>query len=384
MSHAVISPRDILSLQEEAQNMGRNFYSKPKVHRTAARAARWYFRPSIPTLDNGAWVPKLGDRIYIGLCSEVSKREADRVRDEYCKTLNRTPAMVQSQIRFADLVEAYRQVYLPTLAISTQRGYETRINRHILPAFGDRQLCKIGPQEIQGWINEIDGTVNTRKVVLATLASIFEAAADWGYTRERNPCSRVKVGTGTREERDLTVPEPHEIAALLAVTHEPYTTAIEVGLYCGLRPGEVRGLVGRSVDPPYLRVIFNRDRKTGQLGSPKRRSQRRVALPEWLAGKLSALVTAPTALLWPDLEYSALWEHFNTRARMIGIWKPGFSLHTLRRCYATYRDELGAEGLQEAMGHRSKAMTDRYIKPGVRRQLEQVEAMRSMVVGGVQ
>ena len=188
--------------------MGRNFYSKPKVHRTTARAARWYFRPSIPTLNGDAWEPTLGNRIYIGLCSEVSKREADRVRDEYCKTLNRTPAMVQSQIRFADLVETYRQVYLPILVASTQRGYKTRINKHILPAFGERQLCKIGPQEIQAWINGIEGTVNTRKVVLATLASIFEAAADWGYTRERNPCSRVKCGTGTREERDLTVPEP--------------------------------------------------------------------------------------------------------------------------------------------------------------------------------
>jgi len=46
MSHAVISPRDILSLQEEAQNMGRNFYSKPKVHRSATMTQR-YIKPGV-------------------------------------------------------------------------------------------------------------------------------------------------------------------------------------------------------------------------------------------------------------------------------------------------------------------------------------------------
>jgi len=379
---------DILTLKE-IQEMGRNFATNPKLQKTAPKKApaRWYIRPSAPVLQGGRLKPKQFNPVYLGYCDEMTQREAERAAVEVCRALNRTivTGFAKSEIQFGKFVEMYRKDYLPALAPETQRGYEIRIEKHILPAFGDWQLARITKQDVQNWVNRIDGTINTRRVVLGTLASIFSAALEWEYLEKRNPCDRVRITRGSQPERDLTVPEPEDLNRFLAATYEPYRTMIEVGLYCGLRPGEVRGLIGRSVDPPYLHVLFNRDRHTNELGPPKRRSKRRVALPDWLAVKLEMFASAGLdALLWPSVEYCAMWEHFHTRAKAAGIWRPGMSWHTLRRCYATYMNEMGAEGLQQAMGHKSATMTQKYIRPSVRRQLEQVEAMRSMVVGGVQ
>lgn len=382
-----MTTRDILALQE-SEIMGRRFYTKPEVHRTKAEHPRWYCRPSKPVLVAGVMRPKQMNPVYLGFCSSMSRRQAEKARDEVCATLNRTPAMVQSQVVFGDLLTSYRQTYFPTLAASTQRGYDSRIRCHIEPAFGQRRLCEIGAQEVQGWLNGIDGTHKTKSLILAVLASVFEAAADWGYTTERNPTKRVKVRGAPG--RDLTVPEPHMLARLLTAIEEPYILPVEVGLFCGLRAGEIRGLISRSVDPPRLHVIWSRDRETNELREPKRNSRRDAPLPEWLAARLLAL--APTGdddLVFPGLAYSALWEHFNSRAKAVGLWRPGFGLHTLRRCYVTYRREQGGEQLQQALGHRTAAMTEAYNRPGIERQLVEVQRMWEMIYfepaeGGVQ
>lgn len=84
-----ITPRDILGLQKEAEAMGRNYYTCPKVHKTSARRARWYFRPSIPVLNKrGRMRPKLGDRVYLGFCDEATLGQAKKARAEICSSIN--------------------------------------------------------------------------------------------------------------------------------------------------------------------------------------------------------------------------------------------------------------------------------------------------------
>ena len=68
----------------------------------------------------------------------------------------------------------------------------------------------------------------------------------------------------------------------------------------------------------------------------------------------------PDDLLWPDLTHYKLWKQFGTRMKACKLWREGMSIHTLRRCYATYTQ---GQGLQEALGHTSDTMTARYIRP---------------------
>ena len=375
---------DILNFQQEVEKMGRNFYSCPKVHTTKAKRSRWFIRPSVPILEDGVWTPRQIGPVYLGFVKDISKREAEKARDEYCKTLNRTPVTIQSQIRFGDYLDNYEAVQLPTFAESSQQGYQSRIRHHIRPAFGDRRLCDLKPKDIQAWMNAISGTQNTKSVLLATLSSILETATDWGYLSGRNPCRRIRV-KATEQARDLTVPSPAELAIFLEATSAPYTLPLELCLFCGLRIGEARGLVRRAIRPPELHVLFQRERYTNKLIPPKKGSTRRVPLPEWMAEKiLGVLPAGENELLFPDIEYRAIWEHSHTRAKAVGIWRPGFGPHSLRRCYSTYRNQAGGESLQQAMGHRSEAMTRAYIRPTLARQLEEVNAMRSLIFGGVQ
>ena len=88
---------------------------------------RWYIRPSAPILGpDGAVRSQQLAPVYLGLVSEMGKREAEKARDAYCQTLNRTPAMVQAQVKFGDLLDSYEQGFVPTLTPPSQNTYRIR------------------------------------------------------------------------------------------------------------------------------------------------------------------------------------------------------------------------------------------------------------------
>ena len=72
-------------------------------------------------------------------------------------------------------------------------------------------------------------------------------------------------------------------------------------------------------------------------------------------------------LIWPDENYFGLQKKFRRLAKKAGIQFRGFGFHTLRRTYASWRDELGLSGrpdenLVRDMGHSNTAMTEHYIQ----------------------
>jgi integrase len=272
-----------------------------------------------------------------------------------------------------DLVAAYRAAFLPGLKPSTRHTYSHQIDRHILPTFGELRLFEIDALKAQQWVYTLEKAGlarSSRSNSVVVLRSIFEAAEEWGYFTGRNPCKKTKLGTGA-DVWDKRALEPAEALRLLRICAEeqPIGIVVEVALFTGLRVSEVLGLTWGAVDNRRALIEVRQARsQQGEFADPKTaRGRRHVDLGP-LATKLVRPAGAKdSCLIWPDENYFGLQKKFRRLAKAAGIQFRGFGFHTLRRTYASWRDELGLSGrpdenLVRDMGHSNTAMTEHYIR----------------------
>jgi len=353
--------------------MGRPRSQHPNVLKTKTNRPEWYIRVMVDVLVDRNRTARKEQAIYLGCVDEIGKRAAERIRDEKLKEINNTPAVIQSQVLFKDLVEAYRTAYLPGLKPSTRHSYSHRLSKYILPSFGGLRLFEVDALKVQQWVYAMEDSGlarATRRINLAVLRSVFEAAEEWGYFVGRNPCKKTKLGGGG-EVWDKRALEPAEALRLLRICcdEQPLGIIAEVALFTGLRVGEVLGLTWGAID--YRRALIEVRQARSQQGEyadPKTpRGRRRVDL-----GPLATKLIRPNGakdsdLIWPNEDYFHLQDKLRCRAKQAGVEFRGFGFHTLRRTYASWRDELGLtsrpdESLVRDMGHSSTGMTAHYIR----------------------
>src|ERR1700693_4522502 len=111
----------ILPLKED--RMGRPRYQHPNVLKTKGKHPRWYVRVMVDVLVDRNRTERKEQAIYLAFCDEKGKREAEKRRDEKLKDVNNTPLVIQSQVLFKDLAEAYKSTKVPGLKPSSRDGY---------------------------------------------------------------------------------------------------------------------------------------------------------------------------------------------------------------------------------------------------------------------
>jgi integrase len=364
---------EILPSLEELQRMGRPRYQRPSVLKTNAKRPQWYVRVVIDVLADSNRLERKEQAIYLGFCSEMGKREAEKLRDEKLEAINNTPLVVQSQVLMKDLVQAYKEGYLPGLKASTRYDFGYQLDAHILPAFGTLRLCDISSLKVQQWVYHLEDSglaKSSRRKTLVVLRSVFDAAEEWGYFTGRNPCKKKLLGAGG-PVRDLRPLEPSEALRLLHVLTDiqPLGLIVEVALFTGIRVGEVLGLTWGAIDYRRGMIEVRQGRsQQGDLDDPKTpRGRRRLDLGP-LVSKLARPKGAKDGdLIWANAYYTTLQKRLRTLAKRVGIEFVGFGFHTLRRTYASWRDELRLaaapdQGLVRDMGHGSAGMTARYVQ----------------------
>ena len=132
-------------------------WQDPKIE-TRADAPRpyYYIRPYVPQAGS-AGLQRIQKRIALGYCDETTMRQAHARKQEIMAPINQGKFILQAQIRFAELVEKYREARLPKLGAATQRKYEAHLDNHILPVFGRAELADIDRQSIEAWLNREAG-----------------------------------------------------------------------------------------------------------------------------------------------------------------------------------------------------------------------------------
>lgn len=266
-------------------------------------------RGSIQRLDRDRWRVFATVHDETGASRRVSKtvsgsrNDAERVLDSMLGMEG-----ARRDRPFSEVVEAYldhvrARVADGRMAASTLQGYEGKLRRSIVPALGSVMASEVTAQRVQRFLDSLG---RDRAATWRVLRVVLNWAYRAGYVPER-VCDHVEpvrqrtgaVGPGDVYTRD-------EVAAILALEMEPaLKTAVVLALSCGLRRGEICGLLWGDYDGRCIDV-----RRAWGKDAPKTEaSAARLIVPRWARGYLDAIRgddAEPVVGLAPD-RVTCLW-----------------------------------------------------------------------------
>jgi len=314
--------------------------------------------------------------------------EADLFRGDWVDPL-------VGQRAFGDWADDWLKVTVH-LKGKTRYGYESILRTHVLPHFKAWEVGRIDRPAVKIFLAGLQangiapGTLaNVRQVLRSVLGIAMDAGA-----LKANPCDRVQVPRGRREEMHFLGHD--QVAALAeAIAHPPvragggehrrkaypeYGLLVRFDAYTGLRAGELAALRVGRVDLMHRAVeVAESASEVGgriEFGEPKTYQHRRVPLPLALVDELAPFLAGrnPSDLafhgpdggpLRPGNFYA---RHFKPAVEHIG--ETGLRFHDLRHTYAGFLIGQGAHprAMMERLGHSSITVTlDRYghLLPGL-------------------
>jgi integrase len=255
-------------------------------------------------------------------------------------------------------------------AASTRAGYMTKLNVHVLPAFGGVQLRAISGLAIREWVAGMQAggvSRHTARQAKQVLGAILKLAAEEGYIA-RNPAAGVKIGKVARGEQQFLTDA--EVAELAVCIDKRYAEWVWFMAYSGLRWGEAAALRRGRVRGNQVRVVQSLSEVGGAHFKPtKTFDTRTVVLPslvgELLAGYLaSAGEPSPEGLVFTSPEGGPLnSRNFRRRVWQLALEAAGLPaslrMHDLRHTCAALMISEGAnpKQVQCHLGHSSITVT---------------------------
>lgn len=248
---------------------------------------------------------------------------------------------------------------------------------------GRMRLQAVQPSHIRGVLDNLAGRLSPRTVrkVRQRLFQVFEEALNLEAVY-RNPVAPVKVRTPSRTEKVSRTLEEWEVQAFLEAldAHPDKRTALALRLClaCGLRKGEVLGLMWQDLDLDrgelHVRRTWVHDGEKAVLSLPKTQtSNRTVPIPQATLKRLLAyrdwwrekLGQDPPPDWWVfpgnqgdrPLDLNALNHTLRRIAKRLGLGR--VRVHDLRHTYGSLLLAHGApvELVAERMGHANPNIT---------------------------
>lgn len=237
---------------------------------------------------------------------------------------------------------------------------ESRFRVHILPFFGDRQMCRVTQKLVDQFARAMEKKTSVRigqkterplspqtiKNCLTVLQTFLGA---YGVTIS----ARYKVPT--TEYR--WIKERDDVSMFLRACAGWFRIAAALALYAGLRKGEVAGLRRRSIDWQRKFIAVDHSYEGGTKGGRVRyvpmAPELETILDEWLRSTPGELVVPG---ITPETDLAQYAAQACTRA---GI--PPVNFHGLRHTFASHlalRSSISTVGT--LLGHRDPKTTMRY------------------------
>lgn len=220
-------------------------------------------------------------------------------------------------------IEWFRTFKQPHISKSTLNQYRSFMNRHVLPAFGDRRIRAIRSTELQQFADSLAGKSESEiGYTLAILRNVFQRACV-DRILKNNPMDHVTTPPhkAVAEKRPLT-PEERQKLEQLCVTH-PYGPFLACMYYLGVRPGEARGLMWGDFDWTANTVHIQRDvdhADSDHFGKLKTKSSDRIIpVPDSLRRILFPLRGLPNALLFQGIRPGRPWSEETFRKRWVEL-----------------------------------------------------------------
>ena len=309
------------------------------------------------------------------------KGDAQRRLTELLSSLDKGVYTPPGRLTVAEHLHQWLDGYVKTnCSQRTLDGYQSIIERHLIPALGHIQLKQLQPQTIQSYYGKACEKLSTRTVhhQHRVLSQSLKYAVRQGYLG-RNPAELVDPPSPRKKVmRTLT---PREVEVLFeAASDSYYYPIIYTAVSTGLRQAELLGLRWRDIDLDMCSIsvsqMLYKRRRICQFKEPKTsHSRRRVSMTPKLAlflreyeaereqlyqqlGKaltLDSLVFATHDDM--PIDPGVLSHSFKRIVRRIGLDSVRF--HDLRHTFASLMLLRGAKPkvISEALGHSSVAFT---------------------------
>ena len=308
-------------------------------------------------------------------CSEVSLAEARQragrelaaIRDGEADPLERrrksreAPTVADALDRFFHETAPGR-IEAGRMSERTAREYRKQATRYVRPALGTLQVTRVSRHDIERFAATMAKTPAQRNRTLAFVSRLFTLAEHWEWRDQRtNPCRGVERAREEARDRVLEPSELGRLNAALTVLEPVYpfpVAAIRVAAMTGLRISECLAL-------KWENVSF----ETGRAVLPKTKTGRRV-IP-LAAPVLELLAALPringnpwvfAGLRGAAVGYKMTRRVFAKARDAAGL--PDVRLHDLRRSLATSLAASGTNAftLRDVLGHRTLAMSNRYVQ----------------------
>jgi integrase len=332
--------------------------------------------PSIKKREDGAWRARYRDKAGKEHSRHFRRRaDAEDWLDSVRVDLSAGVLIDRSRSRvtFAAWSEQWRTEAVH-LKPKTRAGYDSIVNKHLLPQWGAIRLSSIDRPAVKAWVaNLVAGgmAAGTVKNVVNAMKAVMSSALESGLIRA-NPCIGVRLPRSTRGEMTfLTASEVAELAHVIGPRHR---LLVLFAAYSGLRAGELSALRWERVDLARgtVDVVESYSEVHGSLvlGSTKTYAHRTIRLPEAVIDILGEhrAATGPTGLVFRDSRGGAM-RHSNFYRR---IFRPAVQrstlpntlrFHDLRHTCVALLVAQGAHPLaiKERLGHSSITVTlDQY------------------------
>lgn len=285
------------------------------------------------------------------------------------------------------------------LKASSHRIYHFIADQYVLPYLGYFDLTRISPEDVREMIQYLNRKGLSQNTILGALRLLSAAlgkAQDEGLIG-RNPCRNIRLGQTEQDEQRVLTPMEQEQVKLLA--QERGNLAVLIGLYTGMRLGEISALRWNDIDwerqTITVRRTVQRIRKPSATegtkktelteGTPKSHKSRRVIpLTPYLFSLLSERYqeTVSSYIIGNSERPSdprKLQRQFASIAKELGLRDVHF--HTLRHTFATRLLELGTDikTVSVLLGHSSARITlDFYAHSLIDQQREAVNRLSKL------
>jgi len=219
---------------------------------------------------------------------------ARKLRDDLLARRGRGETVApDSRLRFSEAAELWLAGPVQDLRATTQAGYRSAVEQHVLRRYGNRRLDSITADDLAALVRDMrlqGKSEATIAAVLGALGRIYKFAARRLGFSGMNPITlmlsseRPKVSQATR--RPIFTPE--EIEQTLAAATEPYRTLFTVAALTGARVSELCGLTWADVrlddlDDAEITFAWQVDRQGNRRPTQTDGSARTVPIPRELA-----------------------------------------------------------------------------------------------------
>ncbi len=183
------------------------------------------------------------------------KSDAQRRLNELLVNMEKGVFTPSGRLTVAEHLRMWLDGYVKTTCSPrTLDGYQSIVDRHLIPALGHIQLKHLNPQAIQTYYGKACESVSSRSVhhYHRVLSESLKFAVRQGYLA-RNPAEMVDAPSPKgKAMRTLT---PGEVEVLLDIAKDSYYyPVIYTAVSTGLRQAELLGLRWRDIDLDMLSI----------------------------------------------------------------------------------------------------------------------------------